>query len=117
MIKYICFILLIFLLSCKTNKCFIEPSYPNGADELNNFIYKNLEWPDNFGHNGTVFLELTVNKIGEIEKIKILRSICKSCDEEAIRVMKLMPNWIVGKQNGRNVRVKFTIPVFFKLED
>jgi protein TonB len=56
-----------------------------------------------------------VNTDGKIEDVKILRGIGGGCDEEALRVVKLMPRWKPGKQNGKTVRTLFNMPVNFKL--
>lgn len=98
----------------------VNPSFLGGNSEMYKFLGKNLKYPNaaqRANIQGKVFLSFIVEKDGSITDISTLKGIGFGCDEEAIRVMKLMPNWIVGKQNGRNVRVKFTIPVFFKLED
>jgi protein TonB len=84
------------------------------------FLGKNLKYPtaaQRANIQGKVFLSFIVEKDGSITDIETMKGIGFGCDEEAMRVVKLMPKWIAGKQNGRNVRVKFTIPVFFRLDD
>lgn len=98
----------------------VNPSFMGGNSEMYKFLGKNLKYPSaaqRANIQGKVFLSFIVEKDGSITDIESLKGIGFGCDEEAIRVMKLMPKWIAGKQNGRNVRVKFTIPVFFKLDD
>ena len=98
----------------------VQPSFMGGNNEMYKFLGKNLKYPSaaqSANIQGKVFLSFIVEKDGSISGIESMNGIGFGCDEEAIRVMKLMPKWIAGKQNGRNVRVKFTIPVFFKLED
>lgn len=98
----------------------VQPSFMGGNSEMYKFLGKNLKYPtaaQRANIQGKVFLSFIVEKDGSITDIETLKGIGFGCDEEAMRVVKLMPKWIAGKQNGRNVRVKFTIPVFFKLND
>jgi len=98
----------------------VQPSFMGGNSEMYKFLGKNLKYPtaaQRANIQGKVFLSFIVEKDGSITDIETMKGIGFSCDEEAMRVVKLMPKWIAGKQNGRNVRVKFTIPVFFRLED
>ncbi len=98
----------------------VQPSFMGGNSEMYKFLGKNLKYPTAAQHaniQGKVFLSFIVEKDGSITDIETMKGIGFGCDEEAMRVVKLMPKWIAGKQNGRNVRVKFTIPVFFKLND
>ena len=68
------------------------------------------------GIEGVVYVGFVVGKDGSIRDVQVKRGIAGGCNEEAIRVIKLMPNWNPGKQNGKAVSVAFTIPVKFKLE-
>jgi len=98
----------------------VQPSFMGGNSEMYKFLSKNLKYPSaaqRANIQGKVFLSFIVEKDGSITDIETMKGIGFGCDEEAMRVVKLMPKWIAGKQNGRNVRVKFTIPVFFKLDD
>lgn len=98
----------------------VQPSFMGGNSEMYKFLSKNLKYPaaaQRANIQGKVFLSFIVEKDGSITDIETMRGIGFGCDEEAMRVVKLMPKWIAGKQNGRNVRVKFTIPVFFRLDD
>ena len=98
----------------------VQPSFMGGNSEMYKFLGKNLKYPSaaqRANIQGKVFLSFIVEKDGSITDIETMKGIGFGCDEEAMRVVKLMPNWIAGKQNGRNVRVKFTIPVFFRLDD
>ncbi len=98
----------------------VQPSFMGGNSEMYKFLGKNLKYPSTAQRaniQGKVFLSFIVEKDGSITDIETMKGIGFGCDEEAMRVVKLMPKWIAGKQNGRNVRVKFTIPVFFKLDD
>jgi periplasmic protein TonB len=98
----------------------VQPSFMGGNSEMYKFLGKNLKYPtaaQRANIQGKVFLSFIVEKDGSITDIETMKGIGFGCDEEAMRVVKLMPKWIAGKQNGRNVRVKFTIPVFFRLDD
>lgn len=98
----------------------VQPTFMGGNSEMYKFLGKNLKYPtaaQRANIQGKVFLSFIVEKDGSITDIETMKGIGFGCDEEAMRVVKLMPKWIAGKQNGRNVRVKFTIPVFFRLED
>jgi protein TonB len=97
----------------------INPSFMGGASEMYKFLGKTLNYPSaaqraNVG--GRVYMSFVVEKDGSITDVHVLKGIGFGCDEEATRAVKLMPKWIAGKQNGRNVRVRFTIPVTFKLD-
>ncbi|MFA5971881.1 MAG: energy transducer TonB [Lentimicrobiaceae bacterium] len=94
------------------------PSFPGGEAERNKFLAENIVYPQQAVENGiqgTVYVSFIVNSDGKIEDVKILRGIGSGCDEEALRVLKMMPPWHPGKQNGRTVRVRYTMPVSFKL--
>jgi TonB family protein len=94
------------------------PSFPGGENELKNFIDSNLKYPVESVKNkeqGKVFLRFVVNKTGKIEKAEIIRSVSRLLDKEAYRVVNLLPDFIPGKQNGKNVNVYYTLPIAFKL--
>jgi protein TonB len=100
---------------------FIEqmPNFPGGEEKLLKFISKNLIYPENAKKEkieGRVICRFIVNRDGSVSDIKVVRSLDTSCDTEAIKVLKLLPKFIPGKQNGKNVRVWYTIPITFKLE-
>lgn len=94
------------------------PSFPGGDIEMQRFIRDNLKYPviaQENGIQGRVTIRFVVTKDGSISDVQVLRGIDASCDKEAVRVVKSMPKWIPGKQNGRNVPVYFTLPVVFRL--
>ena len=96
-----------------------KPSFPGGETALNRFLASNIEYPTMARESdiqGKVFLTFVVEKDGSITDVKLLRGIGGGCDDEAIRVVKIMPKWSPGKQNGRTVRVQFTLPVKFVLQ-
>jgi len=95
------------------------PSFPGGDQERQKFLSGNIVYPQQaaeIGIQGTVYVQFIVNSKGNITDVKILRGIGGGCDEEAIRVIKMMPQWYPGKQNGKAVRVLFNMAVYFKLE-
>ena len=93
--------------------------FPGGPTELLKYIAKNLKYPviaQENGIQGRVILRFVVSAKGYVEDVKVLRSLDPYCDKEAIRVVKSLPQWIPGKQNGRNVPVYYTCPIVFKLQ-
>lgn len=95
------------------------PQFPGGPTELLRYIAKNLKYPviaQENGIQGKVILRFVVSAQGFVEEVKVLRSLDPYCDKEAIRVVKSLPQWIPGKQNGRNVPVYYTCPIVFKLQ-
>lgn len=94
------------------------PEFPGGKQELMKFISANTKYPDaakKLGIQGNVIVQFVVTKLGKIENIKVVRGVGSGCDEEAIRVLKLSPDWIPGKQGGKPVNVMFTLPFVFRL--
>ena len=96
------------------------PEYAGGLDALSKFLQKNLRYPNpasNAGVSGKVYVQFVVGQDGAISKVDILKGLGFGCDEEAQRVIKLMPHWSAGKQSGRAVAVKFTLPINFQLSE
>ncbi len=97
----------------------VMPEFPGGETELQNYLQKNIEYPEmakEMGITGKVWIRFTVDKTGDIKDIKVLRGIGGGCDEEAKRVASKMPDWTPGKMGGRNVSVIFTLPINFILK-
>jgi periplasmic protein TonB len=95
------------------------PSFPGGEAERNKFLADNIVYPQQATENGiqgTVYVSFVVDSKGNVTDVKILRGIGGGCDEEALRVVKMMPQWHPGKQNGKQVRVLFNMPIYFKLQ-
>ena len=95
------------------------PQFPGGDAELMKFIGSNLKYPTIAAENGIegrVVIRFVVGKDGNVSDVQVVRSLDPSCDKEAVRVVKTMPKWVPGKQNGRNVPVYYTLPVLFKLQ-
>ena len=95
------------------------PSFPGGDAELMKFLNTHIKYPvvaEENGIQGRVVATFVVERDGSISDVKVIKSVDPSLDKEAIRVLKSMPKWIPGKQNGSAVRVKYTVPVTFKLQ-
>lgn len=96
-----------------------QPMYPGGMQELMKFIQTNIKYPKEAqerGIQGRVIVQFVVNKDGSICEEVVVRSVDPQLDAEAIRIVRNMPNWTPGKQKGEPVRVRFTLPVSFKLQ-
>jgi len=94
------------------------PTFPGGEAGRVKFLAENITYPPQAAENGiqgTVYVSFIVKKNGRVADVKVLRGIGGGCDEEALRVVKMMPNWIPGKQNGKVVDVLYNMPVQFKL--
>ena len=95
------------------------PSFPGGPSALMKYLSENVNYPvvaQENGVQGRVVVSFVVEKDGHITDVKVVRSVDPSLDKEAARVVKSMPSWIPGKQNGSAVRVKYNVPVSFKLQ-
>ncbi len=93
------------------------PSFPGGEVKLIEFIRSNVKYPDEARQkkiSGIVFVTIIVNQSGIIEDVKVIKGTGFGLDEEAIRVIKLMPNWIPGKQCNQTVKVRYNIPINFR---
>lgn len=94
------------------------PQYPGGAVELMKWLTKNLQYPKIAQlrkTEGKVIAHFYVEKDGSITGLKVVQSLSRECDKEALRVLGMMPNWQPGVQNGRPCRTKVSIPIVFKL--
>ena len=95
------------------------PQFPGGDAALMKFLSENVKYPvvaQENGVQGRVVISFVVERDGSITDVKVARSVDPSLDREAARVVKSMPNWIPGKQNGSAVRVKYNVPVSFRLQ-
>lgn len=94
------------------------PSFPGGMGALMSWLSQNIKYPVIAAENGVqgrVIVQFVVERDGSITDVKVVRSVDPSLDKEAVRVVKSMPRWSPGKQNGQAVRVRFTLPVLFRL--
>ena len=99
---------------------FVEemPEFPGGQEALLTYLVKKVEYPKEAMDakvEGNVYISFIVERDGKISEVKALRGIGGGCDEEAVRVVKSMPKWKPGKQNGKPVRVRYNMPIRFKL--
>lgn len=95
------------------------PAFPGGDAALFKYLSDNIKYPviaQESGIQGRVICQFVVNRDGSIVDIEVVRSVDKSLDAEAVRVIKSMPKWSPGKQRGKSVRVKYTLPVNFRLQ-
>lgn len=120
-------LLLIFVFSCSKKDDIVPedpiyvgvevaPEFPGGEVELRRFLGNNVRYPSSAiqaGVKGRVTAQFVIEKDGAIGNIKILEGIGYGCDEEVVRVIKLMPKWIPGRMEGKAVRVFFTLPIVF----
>lgn len=95
-----------------------KPEFPGGEKKFYEYLGKNMNYPEmdkEAGNSGRVFVEFLIDKDGSIAEVKVLRGVSPGLDKEAARVIKAMPKWNPGKQNGRPVKVRYVIPVNFTL--
>lgn len=95
------------------------PSFPGGPSALMKYLSENIKYPvvaQENGVQGRVVVSFVVERDGSITDVKVARSVDPSLDREAMRVVRSMPHWIPGKQNGSAVRVKYNVPVSFRLQ-
>ena len=96
-----------------------QPLFPGGQGALMQFLHDNIKYPvvaQENGVQGRVTVQFVVEKDGSITDVHVLRGVDPSLDKEAVRVVKSMPRWTPGKQNGTTVRVNYRLPVLFRLQ-
>ena len=96
------------------------PSFPGGMGALNKYLHDNVHYPvvaQENGVQGRVTISFVVEKDGSVTDVKVAKSVDPSLDKEALRVVRGMPRWTPGKQNGATVRVKYNVPVVFRLQN
>lgn len=103
-----------------TNEIFMKvdigAEFVGGKERFATFLRENIKYPDYAIQNkvsGVVFVHLVINLDGSLQDLRLYKGIEQSCNEEVMRVMKLMPNWIPARKNGYNVRQRLIIPVSF----
>ncbi len=95
------------------------PEFPGGAAEMTKFIQKNIKYPMMARESdiqGRVYVNFVVEPDGSVSNVTVMRGIGGGCDEEAIRIVNMMPKWNPGKQRGVAVRCSFTVPIVFRLQ-
>ena len=94
------------------------PCFPGGDQKMQDFIEKNLHYPKECaekGLQGRVIVDFVVERNGTLTDIRVVKSVNPALDKEALRIVKLMPKWIPGRQSYKEVRVKYIIPITFQL--
>lgn len=94
------------------------PEFPGGEAAMNQFINRTIRYPviaQENGIQGRVVVQFVVNTDGKIVDVEVVRGVEESLDKEAVRVVKAMPPWNPGRQGGKNVRVKYTLPIRFRI--
>ena len=97
----------------------VMPQYPGGQIAMLKYIMENIKYPEQAmkkGIQGRVAVSFIVEKDGSISDVKPVLSVHPLLNKEAVRVVESMPKWTPGKQNGKPVRVRFVVPVMFKLK-
>ena len=97
-----------------------QPEFPGGMAELMKYLQKNTRYPKvckEQGLQGRVIVQFVVNTDSTISDVKVVKPVNPHFDEEALRVVKAMPKWKPGAQHGKPVRVRFTLPVTFRLPE
>ena len=97
----------------------IMPDFPGGMAALMKYLGTNIKYPtisQEMGSAGKVIVQFVVDKDGTITNPAVVRGVDAYLDKEAIRVISSMPKWKPGVQNGKKVRVKYTVPVVFRLQ-
>lgn len=95
------------------------PEFPGGQVEMIKFLSKNINYPTvalDQGVQGSIYVQFVIWKDGSVREVKVLRGVGSSLDNEAIRVIKMMPNWEPGTQRGIPVNTRYTLPIKFKLD-
>ena len=103
--------------SIQENHIFITdpmPSYQGGFDSLRTFIKRNLKYPSGTAdYVGTVYVEFTIIEDGSATDFKIAKGLCETCDKNAIKILKKMPNWIPAMANDKPTRTRMILPIKF----
>ena len=95
------------------------PSFPGGEFKMYEFLVRNVLYPQRAredGYSGTVYVTFVIEPDGTLTNIEVAKGVGGGCSEEAVRVVKMMPNWIPGEAFGKRVRVTYTLPVNFRLQ-
>ena len=100
--------------------CEVMPEFPGGMEKFMEFLSGNIKYPETAKDkniSGRVFIQFVIEKDGAVSNVKVMKGIGGGCDEEAVRVVKSMPKWKPGMQDGKPVRVNYTLPILFKLDE
>jgi TonB family protein len=97
------------------DKVEIMPEFKGGMDALIKYMVDNIKYPKETKMEGKVFISFVIDEKGKVTKVEVAKSVNDLLDKEALRVVKSMPNWSPGKDKGKNVKVKMTLPISFQL--
>ncbi|NOQ72941.1 MAG: energy transducer TonB [Crocinitomix sp.] len=89
----------------------VDPEFPGGSSEMAAFIYENLQYPETHFYQNTIYIRFIVEKDGTLTNNEIIKGERTAYDDEAARLISIMPKWKPGLVNGEPVRVAFTIPM------
>ena len=95
------------------------PEFPGGQAAMLKYIGKHLRYPAsarNQGVSGVVYVSFVISPEGQVTKVEVLKGIDAACDQEAARVISQMPAWKPGRQSGRNVPVRYSLPIRFAMQ-
>lgn len=98
----------------------VMPQYPGGMEAMIKFISKSVRYPSGpkrLGIEGTVFVQFLIMFDGSVDQVEVIKGFHPDCDKEAVRVIKNMPTWSAGNQNGRPVNVRMVLPIKFKINN
>ena len=108
--------LLFTVVSCSAQS--VPAKFEGGRKKLDEFVKENMEWPFKLiDYMGIVYVKCTINEEGEILNPKIEKGLCEKCDEEALRLVGIMPNLLPARINGKNISSEVIIPIDFSLYD
>ena len=98
----------------------VDPAFPEGIEAMYKYLAENIHYPEAAkaaGEEGRVYVRFVVEADGSITGTEVVRGIGGECDTEALRVIKAMPKWTPGMKDGKAVRVQYTVPINFKLNE
>ena len=102
--------------SCQSQTPDSIASFPGGKKQLDIYLKKNMQWQQSqLTVEGKVYVSFLVTENGDIVDVEVVKGLCESCDKEAIRLVKNMPNWIPAKKGRKSIESKVTLPIDFKL--
>ena len=108
--------LLFIVISCSAQD--VPAKFEGGREKLDEFVMENMKWPfQRIEYKGKIYVKCTINEYGEILSPKIEKGLCEKCDEEALRLIGIMPNWLPARKGGKNVSSEVIIPIDFSLYD
>ena len=96
----------------------VQPEFPGGSQALNAYLGNNVKYPSaavERGSQGKVVVSFVVERDGSISQARVVRAVDQDLDREALRVILAMPRWKPGSMGGKNVRVRYTLPITFRL--